>query len=342
MEPNNIASQDPIDISQDTAESSTRQEKQQVVFGHQSDGSYLTPFNTTYFYREDFFQSCLAGLIDRAQAIVLSEEVDWNSLHETPEFITPHVIIFDDTTKEKVPLRDLVGFHTRGFQRVIVYSDRIDLYANDYIELVGTNPAAAKIITVNNVDLFFDTFITSGSAFTIMLIEDLLRDRYGVRIDLEPGEMEDTRFLMNGIKFGRDLNTSVERFLHLASVGYRIGDKRQEMIVRGQALEDSLYYYANQLAQTAVSRGNVLVVWINTFLLKALHKHLHEQLIMRKGEHEYALCLHTINDKISVNVMVLGDKTIPPFNGAETSAAVVTAAEFESWWPGVVNTIYTS
>jgi len=334
MELNNIMPEDPIDIPEEQS-SQEMPDQPKITYGHQTDGSYLTPFNTTYFYREDFFQSSLAGLIDRAQLIILPEKVDWKTLHEMPQFITPHVVIFD-SGEEKIPLGDLAGFTTRGFQRVMVYSDRIDDYATDYISLVESAPKVAKVTTVNNVDLFFDTFITSGSAFTIMLIEDLLRERYGSRSDLLPEEMEDTKFLMRGIKFGRDTKSSVERFLKLAEAGYHIGDRRRDMIIRGQALEDSLCYYAHQIAHTAVSQGDVLVVWINTFLLKSLHKYLLEQLIMRKGDHNYALCLHHINDKISVNVMVLGEKTIPPFNGVETNAGVLTPAELESWWPGII------
>lgn len=335
MEPNNIAPQEPIDIPQEPT----------ITFGHQPDGSYLTPFNTTYFYREDFFQSCLAGLIDRVQAIVLSEQVDWKSLHEMPQFITPHVVIFDSGA-EKIPLADLVGFALRGFQRVIIYSDRIDDYAADYIELVAQNPAAARAITVNNVDLFFDTFITSGSAFTIVLVEDLLRDRYGKRMDIEVEELEETKFFMRGVRFGRDDKEAVARFLKIAAAGYRMGERRAEMIIRGQALEDSLHYYARTLAQTALVKatphGNILLVWINTFLLKSLHKALLEQLIMRAADSDidfdFALCLHPINDKLSVTAMALGGKTIPPHNGTEMTAGVLAPADFAAWWPGVIAT----
>lgn len=343
MEPNNIAPQEPIDIPQQVG--ATAPEQPKITFGHQPDGSYLTPFNTTYFYREDFFQSCLAGLIDRVQAIVLSDQVDWKTLHEMPQFITPHVVIFDSGA-EKIPLADLVVFASRGFQRVIVYSDRIDDYAADYIELVAQNPSAAKAITVNNVDLFFDTFITSGSAFTIVLVEDLLRDRYGKRMDIEVEELEETKFFMRGIRFGRDDKEAVARFLKIAAAGYRMGERRAEMVIRGQALEDSLHYYARTLAQTALTKktphGNTLIVWINSFLLKSLHKPLLEQLIMRAADSDtdfdFALCLHPINDKISAAVMPLGGKTIPPYNNSEITAGVFAPADFAAWWPGVITT----
>jgi len=339
----NVARVEPIEPNA-SEPNAANVEPPAITYGHQADGSYLTPYNTTYFYREEFFQSCLAGLIDRAQCIILPEKVDWKTLHETPQFITPHVVIFDDGG-EKVPLGDLAGFAARGFQRVMVYSDRIDDYAADYIALVES--AIAKVIAVNNVDLFFDTFITSGSAFTVVLVEDLLRDRYGKRMDISADELEETKFFMQGLRFGRDDKEAVERFLKIAAAGYRMGDKRAEMIIRGQALMDSLHYYARVLAQTALTkttpRGGVLVVWINTFLLKTLRKPLLEQLIMRAADSDtdfdFALCLHPINDKISVNAMALAEKTIPAYGTTEMSAGVLTPAEFAAWWPGILTAV---
>jgi hypothetical protein len=308
-------------------------------FGFQPDGAYLTPYQTTYFHRGEFFQRAVGALLDRPQMIEMPGVVDWAGLADCVKWVTPFVVIVDDG----VQLDALGGFRARGFQRVVIYSDAD--YAGQYVQLVERDPALAKIVHVATRDMFYSAFVMSGSSFVVLLADDLLRTKYGRREDDTERDMEDSANFMYGLKFGVSEDEAIRKFGELAGMGYKIGDARQAMIIRGATLRDSMHYFAEQLAVTAARKGELLIVWINAFLLRTLRAELREHLVAHAtasgvAPARAAVCLHFVGRKIAVTAFSLGGVIAPPA-GVNVSAvgadidAVMTRDELLAWFPAI-------
>src|SRR5580698_1183767 len=87
-------------------------------YGPTGDGEYLTPYNTTIFYREHSLFETAVAVLCGGQAIPLVPAPDYNALAESCEYITPEVVIFDDRTTSAA----INNFLARGFKFVHIFT----------------------------------------------------------------------------------------------------------------------------------------------------------------------------------------------------------------------------
>jgi hypothetical protein len=122
---------------------------EEIKYGYQSNGEYLTPFNCTIFYHEDsMFETAAAVLASRAQVIKITK--DCSSIANLCEYITPEVLIFgDEFSNEEIQL-----FFTKGFKFIHIF--------------VYDNNTDSKISVENTAKFTIDTFYDH-----IVLIEGL-------------------------------------------------------------------------------------------------------------------------------------------------------------------------
>jgi len=213
-----------------------------VKYGNIGNGEYITPFNATVVYHDDSaFESAIATLVSRAQLIPLIDNLDYNAIADSCEFLTPEVLIFG----EEFPLSAIAKFIERGFKFVHVFT-RGDVSKNKYM-VDGKYPLPMVVFDISTL---YDHVVFIEGLLPTIICDYVVDGLY--RKDQSTDGYYFCKYL-----YGRGLNNQNnpnKMILRMIS-SFRGYDEAQSMVIKGRHLVE----HNDAMAHSRIMSAPVIV-----------------------------------------------------------------------------------
>jgi len=225
--------------------------------GKNSDGTYLTPYQTTVFYNTNPFETAVATLSLKSQPIphlgMLNDNIDeiWAAV---PQFITPDVLLFNKLYKYD-------AFFTRGFQRILIFVGECDKCGcgncGDDGEISNCDEHKSLVDSKNIIIYFhlknFYKYVQVEHGITpAYLMEYYLAFRFP-SYSSENINNKTAKYLYRGMisELNNDKNTNLESVIYRMINSYKGFDKLIEYIAHGEAITNERMRLAENRFQLA-------------------------------------------------------------------------------------------
>ncbi len=214
------------------------EETSKVVYG-QVGNEYLTPYQTTVIYHPDsYFETAVAFLSKRAQLIPIYSTIDFSTVADACEHISPEVVIFGNEFSRE----DLLKFLTRGFQFIHIYTD--DTKYVDFGE--DTENSQIKPFNLSTItfqlDTLYDHIVLTPGAMPVYILEHILCAETSYKSEFAQITTIAGKYLLRAIEFSKcDFGEFIIRLVASA----RGFDELTTLITRGKAIYECNEAMAN-------------------------------------------------------------------------------------------------